>query len=78
MIEIAAIFVACQINLLVCFDLPFNEDRHTFLDPDKCRAYVARVVELESVLRRKNNDRFPVVIGKCKYYMNEKSDATIF
>ncbi len=77
MIEIGAVFVACQLNLLICFDLPFLRDKHLFEDTDKCRAYVEQVVEIKSDLRRMSNHPFPVVMGKCRTYINENSGASI-
>lgn len=71
MIEVVAIFVACQINLLICVDLPFIKKYHTFDDPDDCRLYVAMVVKNEQAFRIENNYSYPIVMGKCKYYVNE-------
>jgi len=70
-IEVVAIFVACQMNLLICVDLPFIEKYHTFGDPDKCRAAVIEIVKTEQAHRIKNNYPYPIVMGKCKYYVNE-------
>lgn len=69
MVEIVAIFVACHISLLVCIDLPFIEKYHTFEDPDKCRSYVSTVVEHEQAFRIENKMPYPIVMGKCKYWL---------
>lgn len=71
MIEVVAIFVACQMNLLICVDLPFLGKYHTFSDPDKCRAAVVKIVEAEQEYRIKNDESYPIVMGKCTYYVNE-------
>lgn len=71
MIEVVAIFVACQMNLLICVDLPFIARFHTFSDPDKCRAAVVEIIKTEQAYRIDNNMPFPIVMGKCKYYVNE-------
>lgn len=78
MIEVTAIFVACQINFLICVDLPFLKDKHTFENQNQCRIFVEHIVKIESSLRKKNNNLFPVVMGRCRPYLNERSDATIF
>ena len=71
MIEVVAIFVACQINLLICIDLPFLGKYHTFSDPDKCRTAVVEIVKAEQTYRIENNTPYPIVMGKCTYYINE-------
>ncbi|KKL05316.1 hypothetical protein LCGC14_2607220 [marine sediment metagenome] len=71
MMEVVAIFVACQINLLICVDLPFIKEYHTFSDSDKCRTAVVEIIKAEQAYRIKNNNLYPIVMGKCKYYVNE-------
>lgn len=71
MIEVVAVFVACQINLLICIDLSFIEKYHTFSDPDKCRAAVVEIVKVEQAYRIKNNYQYPIIMGKCKWYLHE-------
>ena len=71
MIEIVAIFVACQMNLVICVDLPFIKEYHTFDDPDKCRTAVVEIIKNEQAYRIKNNYPYPIIMGKCKYYVNE-------
>ena len=71
MIEVVAIFVACQMNLLICVDLPFLEEYHTFSDPDKCRAAVVEIIKKEQAYRIEHNNSYPIVMGKCKLYLNE-------
>ena len=71
MIEVVAIFVACQINLLICVYLPFIKEYHTFSDPDKCRTAVVEIVKTEQAYRIKNNYQYPTVMGKCQWYLNE-------
>lgn len=71
MIEVVAIFVACQINLLICVDLPFIKEYHTFDDPDKCRTAVAEIIKKEQTYRIEHNNSYSIVMGKCVYYVNE-------
>lgn len=71
MIELISVFVACQINLLVCIDILYLSRKNIFTDTDKCRAYVNQVIKKESAYRRKYNDRYSVVMGKCRFYIRK-------
>lgn len=71
MIEVIAIFVACQINLLICIDLPFLGKYHTFSNSNECRVAVIEIVKVEQAFRIKNNYQYPIIIGKCKYHIDK-------
>jgi len=65
-VEVVAIFVACQLNLLICRDINFNAK---FEDFEKCRAYVSKVTKVETKLRKGWKDKFPIVMGKCRTHL---------
>ena len=73
MIEIVALFVACKITLVHCVDLPYIEKLHKFEDPDVCRAAVVRIVKKETAHRKKFGYPYPIVMGHCKWHLNEES-----
>ena len=73
MIEIVAIFVACQVNLLVCRDLPFSLTQHTFENMDQCKVKVTEILKKENKWRKDMSHDYPIVMGKCKFYLKEPS-----
>ena len=70
-IEIVAVFVACQMNLTVCHNLPFIREQHVFETMDDCKAAIGEIVETESVYRKEQGLVDWVVMGKCKLWLNE-------
>lgn len=66
MIEIIAIFAACQMNLLICKNMTHHR---TFEDMDTCKKYIERIVPKANRLRKKSNHPFPIVMAKCKYQL---------
>jgi len=69
---IVAIFVACSLDLLICMDLPFIEAKHVFTDPDKCHEALAGIIDQETEYRRKYHLSYPVVMGKCVVWLDER------
>jgi len=70
--KIVAIFVACSMDLLICVDLPVNETQHVFLDTDMCQEAIVEIVAQETGYRKKYHLPYPVVMGKCVWWLDER------